>query len=199
MAWGRCDDNFWRHRKVRALRDDMRAGCVGLFWMACAYSNDILTDGRIDPGVVTVLSGTLEQAEELVRVGLWEPGYVIHDFLHFNRSKAQVLALRAKRAEAGAKGADTRWHREDYNALREAGMKLTDARKRVLDEILERHDVTGAAWAANIMRASPDDPFGAVMKADREWQAKRRSEADAEEASWEALKREERAELRAAA
>lgn len=164
--------------------------------MAVAYSNDLLTDGRIDPGAISVLSGTPELADELVRVGLWEPGYLIHDFLHFNRSKAQVLALRQARSAAGSAGADARWHREDYDALRATGMKLTPGRKRVLDEIADRHDVTGPAWAARIIAAHPGDPLTAVMKADREWQNGRKAESAAEEARWEAFKREEKMALR---
>jgi hypothetical protein len=51
--------------------------------------------------------------DELVRAGLWDrddKGYVIHDYLEYNPSKAQVLAVREAKSEAGKRGAATRWH-----------------------------------------------------------------------------------------
>ena len=72
MAWGRCDDGFYRHDKVAELDDRLRKGCVSLYWLAIAWCNDRLTDGRVPPGTLRILGADVAEAEELARVGLWE-------------------------------------------------------------------------------------------------------------------------------
>lgn len=76
--------------------------------------------------------------------------------------------------------------RVDVDALleRPGWTKVTRAQRRVLDEILTRHDVTGPEFAAEVIRATPpdQDPLEAVMAADRMWQETQRRRADAEEA-----------------
>lgn len=57
----------------------------------------------------------------------------------------------------------------------------TPRQRQLLDGILERHDLTGPAWAADIMLRHPDDPIGAVLQADREWREERIKEAQAAE------------------
>lgn len=112
MPWGRVDDTFYRHPKVHELDESMRKGCLALFWLADSWCNDQLTDGRVPAGVVRMLGGDVAEADELVRVGLWEKegsAYRIHDFLHFNKSKEQVVAERIQRTEAGRLGAAARW------------------------------------------------------------------------------------------
>ena len=45
--------------------------------------------------------------------GLWdnaEGGFLVHDYLKYNPSKAEVLAERAARSQAGKAGANSRWH-----------------------------------------------------------------------------------------
>lgn len=113
MPWGRCDDTFYRHQKVGLLSDDTRKGALALFWLAISWSNDQLTDGLVPAGTVRVLGGEPEEAEALVEVGLWERDgrhYRVHDFLRFNKSKAQIIAERAQRSAAGSAGAASRWH-----------------------------------------------------------------------------------------
>ena len=76
--------------------------------------------------------------------------------------------------------------RADVQALRDRGWKRVTAKQRaVLDEVLARHDVTGPAFAAEVIRLTPADadPLDAVMAADRMWQASQRKKADAEEAA----------------
>lgn len=99
-----------------------------------------------------------------------------------------------RRDESPARAAD----RPDVQALRDRGFKRVTAKQRaVLDEVLARHDVTGAAFAAEVIGATPpdQDPLAAVMGADRLWQASRRARADADEASWSATKAQEKADL----
>ena len=88
MPWGRIDDGHWRHRKVAKLDDDLRKPCLALFWLAVSWANDHGTDGHISSTGLRQLDGTREEADELVRVGLWErdgKAYRIHDFLDFNK------------------------------------------------------------------------------------------------------------------
>lgn len=113
MAWGRVDDGHYRHRKLAELDEDLRKGCIALFWLAISWCNDQLTDGRVPASTVRMLGGDVDEADELVRVGLWEgdgQAYRVHDFLDFNKSRQQVEADRAQRAAAGAAGAKARWN-----------------------------------------------------------------------------------------
>lgn len=106
MPWGRCDDGFYRHGKVQNLRESMALECVGLYWLAISWCNDQLTDGKVPAAAVRLLGGKKVHALELVRVGLWEAGddtFLVHDFLEFNKSKAQVYQERADAAERKAK------------------------------------------------------------------------------------------------
>ena len=112
MPWGRIDDAHWRHRKLAALDDEIRKPCIGLFWLAVSWCNDNLSDGVVSMTALRQLDGSRDEAEELVRVGLWEradKGYRIHDFLDFNKSKAQVEQDRLQRTMAGKAGAAARW------------------------------------------------------------------------------------------
>jgi hypothetical protein len=121
MAWGRCDDGFYRHEKVAELDDDLRKGCVALFWLAISWCNDRLTDGRIPPGTLRILGADVAEAGELVRVGLWETdgsGWRVHDFLDFNKSRSKVEQDRLQRTLAGKAGAANRWH-SDSDSLSE--------------------------------------------------------------------------------
>lgn len=58
----------------------------------------------------------------------------------------------------------------------------TPRQRRLLDDVLDRHDLTGPAWAADIMFKHPDDPIGAVLEADKAYRAERIREAQAQEA-----------------
>ena len=57
----------------------------------------------------------------------------------------------------------------------------TIKQRKVLDEIVASHDLTGPQWAADLMLRPPDDPIGAVIEADKEWRAARIEEAKAVE------------------
>jgi hypothetical protein len=89
-----------------------------------------------------------------------------------------------------------RAQRSDVQALRDRGYRrVTKAQRRVLDEILARHDQTGAEFAASAIRsAAPGvDPLRAAMDADALWQAARRRQADADESAWQQTKDDDRA------
>jgi hypothetical protein len=111
MPWLKIDDHFADHPKVRA------AGplAVWVHLQALCYASRYLTDGFIPESVIPSLVSGLQMIEQagdnwpdiLVLEGLWERkkgGFLIHDFLDFNPSRAQILSDRERRKEAGSKG-----------------------------------------------------------------------------------------------
>lgn len=101
MAWVRIDEGFPEHPKV------LDAGPLAAWLHVCAiaYCNRQLTDGYISQSALPRLSDgkrTKALAARLVGVGLWETvdsGWLIHDYLHFQPSKASVETERAKARE----------------------------------------------------------------------------------------------------
>ena len=111
MPWGWVDDRHYRHAKLAELDEGLRKGCIALFWLAISWCNDQLTDGRVPAGAVRLLGGDPAEAEELVRVRLWErdgKGYRVHDFFDFNKSRDQVVAERAARHDLAVAGGTAR-------------------------------------------------------------------------------------------
>lgn len=107
MPWGKCDDGFYDHPKVRALTPRIRLAACGLYWRAISFCNRQLSDGFLTPIDVAFLDGTMTLTNELVRVGLWDQGrngLRVHDYLTFNKGREQVLRERGLRAEAGHLG-----------------------------------------------------------------------------------------------
>jgi hypothetical protein len=86
---------------------------------------------------------------------------------------------RTKSSDRGRFSAET----EDVAALMERGWRVSEKQRETLYEIADRHDLTGRAWAAAIIRATPsgEDPFRAVLEADRTWQEQRESALTASE------------------
>src|SRR5882762_3462851 len=109
MSWVRSDDNEPVHPKI------FRAGAAayGYFQAAKCYCSRNLTDGFIPVGDLwLVLPGVpfwaaMRLAVRLAECGLFEveeSGYRVHDYLHYNPSREQVLERRDRRAEAGKVG-----------------------------------------------------------------------------------------------
>ncbi len=99
MPWGKFDDKYFQHPKVRRLSPLARL----LDMAGILYCSRQLTDGlviRNDVLLVAAEAGIEEYrglVAELVEVGRWEPdaqGYRIHDYLDYNPSRAQVMAER---------------------------------------------------------------------------------------------------------
>jgi hypothetical protein len=57
----------------------------------------------------------------------------------------------------------------------------TPKQRRLLDGVLDRRDLTGPEWAADVMYRHPDDPIGAVIAADKVWRDERIAEAQAQD------------------
>lgn len=99
MSWFALDDGFDTHPKVRRIGN----AAAGLFVRLGAYAARHKTDGHI-PGPVARDYSTAAQLRKLDEVGMLhrdghgcaycpqpEPGgYVIHDYLEYNRSRAQI-------------------------------------------------------------------------------------------------------------
>lgn len=118
MPWAKFDEHYPMSRKVRRLTDaefrlDVSAVC---------YSSTNLTDGHIaraDIDLVSDVKNPLKAAAGLVRAGRWHgpghtctsewcrpiaEGWLIHDYLHYNPSRDDVLDRRKRRSEAGRTG-----------------------------------------------------------------------------------------------
>jgi hypothetical protein len=107
--WLRLDDEFPDHPKVVGLTDAaFRLAITGL-----CYSHRLRTDGFV-PAVV--LTRPQRITNELIRTGLWVPdetstGYLIHDYLNHQESRAEIEERAKQRRAAGQKGARARWQR----------------------------------------------------------------------------------------
>jgi hypothetical protein len=76
-----------------------------------------MTDGKLPCGLLRRLAWRCHDpaiaVAELVASGVWDEdgqnGWIIHDFLEYNPSKADAVTLAATRSEAGKAGAMARW------------------------------------------------------------------------------------------
>ena len=106
MTWVKLDENMVDHPKVAQLSDRaFRLHICGI-----SYSNRHLTDGSIPIQIAhkLVTPRAAHYAAELVTAGVWEQKdpttYFVHDYGDYQPSKAEVLELRQKRADAGRIG-----------------------------------------------------------------------------------------------
>lgn len=115
MPFLNMDDNFADHPKIDGLSD----GAFRLHVSGMLYAAKHMTDGKVPVERVERLMRRYKRTylAELLESGVWRPadaGYTIHDFLDWNRSKAQIEADRARikkaRSAAGKKGAQARWN-----------------------------------------------------------------------------------------
>lgn len=106
MTWIKLETAFPRHPKVVGLSDKaFRTYIEGL-----CYCADLLTDGYIPTGIFNRPAAITQ----LVDANLWIPapdghGYLVHDYLAYNRSRNDVERQRKAQAEGGRKGAERRW------------------------------------------------------------------------------------------
>lgn len=131
MPWLKQDDGMGEHRKTRRLLKRGKAGAglagFGLHSLGMLHAAKYLTDGFLE---VEFVEDTLDDANVtgksrqeivtgLVDSGQWtvvDDGYLIHDYLDHNPSRAEVESKRATQREqksaAGRKGAAARWGHE---------------------------------------------------------------------------------------
>lgn len=96
MTWVRLEDNFAEHPKIIGICD----AAFRLHVMAICYAARHETDGYVSTTIARALIGSRgpKLAVMLVGAGVWEPvendTYRIHDFLHYNPSRADRVAGR---------------------------------------------------------------------------------------------------------
>lgn len=122
MAWFALDDGFDTHPKVRKAGN----AAVGLFVRLGVHATRHLTEGHLDGDIVRQY-GTEPNVRKLIAVGMLhgaghscarcpqpsDGDYVIHDYLDYNKSRAQIEAAREAARKRQQKGRDTvRWSRD---------------------------------------------------------------------------------------
>ena len=93
MTWVKLDDGFADHPKIERLSSD----AFRAFVRSLCYASRHLTDGRIPDAALRILARRAI-IRELEVSGLWErngDGIVIHDYLEFQPSSAQIRQRRA--------------------------------------------------------------------------------------------------------
>lgn len=108
MPWLRVDDRMYCHRKVAGLALEPFA----LWVMAMDYSADQLTDGVLKAHELQMLAAMRRITDwqaavnELVAAELLDAtldgSYILHDYLEYNPSRADVLKERARNAHRQA-------------------------------------------------------------------------------------------------
>jgi hypothetical protein len=97
MPWFNVDDGFHCHPKVLAAGN----AAMGL-WARCgSYCARYATNGLVPTEIVRSY-GTKSELDRLLKVG-WlvavDGGYIMHDYLDYNRTADQIMADREKAAE----------------------------------------------------------------------------------------------------
>lgn len=108
MTWAKLDDSFPENIKISGLSDRL----FRLHVTAICYAARNLTDGEIPENQLRKLGGNQKLAKALSEAGLWETtsrgSYVIHDYLEYNPSRADVDAERERKRLAGQAGGQAR-------------------------------------------------------------------------------------------
>lgn len=98
MSWVRIDDKTWCHDKFA----DLSGNAVRLWMFALCWCNQHEKDGEVPKSMLRKFSASNKDASELVVAGLWEPtekGWLFHDYLKYQPSKAQLDAQRTQTRE----------------------------------------------------------------------------------------------------
>jgi hypothetical protein len=105
MTWGRLDDSFYDNPKVLAALE-IDVASIALHARAIAYAARHEKDGHLTQHAVCSLMPSQPDRESavaaLTQTGLWHEngeGYVIHDFLDYNPSRAELVEKRRRDRE----------------------------------------------------------------------------------------------------
>ena len=108
MPYVELQIDFTRHDKVQAIPEAHRARAVALFVGVVCHCAEMLTDGHVSRPVlneIAELTGIKRAgkiAVLLTEVGLFETtsrGFLVHDYLDYQPSRAHVLETRKREAE----------------------------------------------------------------------------------------------------
>jgi hypothetical protein len=121
MVWQKIDDQFGVSKKVLRIPRARRFQCIGLWTLAGNYSARVLSDGVLEAHELDEMGAKPADVAELIRVDLWhghghecpkckavaDGDVIIHDFLDWNPSRADVEATReAERVRKAKQRAD---------------------------------------------------------------------------------------------
>ena len=109
MAYASIDDNMAENPKVARLSN----AAFRVYVTSICYCNRNLTDGLVLRSEAGKVGATAALVKELVASSLWDDdpeGWRVHDFLDWNKSRAEVEKIRANHKRA----ADARWNRNGH-------------------------------------------------------------------------------------
>lgn len=167
MPWGRVDDDFYDHPKVTGMPAEVRNAACGLYWRAISYCNRYLTDGRLTPAALTKIDGCEAEVEALLVAGLFERPKAngkqsasqmlrVHDFLHRNKSRRQVLTERIQKAAAGRIGGVKSGEKRRARSSQESPADLKQSASAPSGEAKQSAPLTHAKLEADVKQsASP--------------------------------------------
>lgn len=106
-AWVKIDDQM--PSNVKVLRVSLAARWA--YVSSICYCGANMTDGEIPRGALGMVFGDAKISAELVRAGLWETspnGWMVHDYLRYNRSREEITKVKQTRSTAGKASAAKR-------------------------------------------------------------------------------------------
>jgi len=119
VTYVKLDDGFFANPKVAAVGYDG----AGLYAMGLSYCGMYLTDGFLPD--LWANQHPKRIVAKLVQGELWrkvEGGYVMADYLDYNRCAADIKEERRRKREGGKRGAEGRWTKDqtEAQAIRQA-------------------------------------------------------------------------------
>jgi hypothetical protein len=131
MSWVRTSDDAPDHPKLIGLTD----AAYALWHRALSYCNRQLTDGFVPAGAVPALSRSAkpgDAAKDLVTARLWEiaeGGFMVHDYLDYQPSRAEVEEERRKKSEAKQRAGSAGGKRSGESRKQTRSRKEADAKQ----------------------------------------------------------------------
>ena len=111
MAWVKISDDFSTHPKILAISHAAQVALIDSYCYAARHR----TDGHIPAAAISRIAPP-KLRDELITGGLWDRngdgGIVIHDYLEYNPSKADLEARQSARKAAGSRGGQAKWAKE---------------------------------------------------------------------------------------
>lgn len=144
MSWGRFDDQYAEHPKIREV------GPLGMALHASAvlYCARFRTNGKISlkalrnlwsfegitvDGVEVTSTSLIKTLVEVNLLEAIEDDFLVHDFLEYNPTAQEVEAKKTVisqvRSEAGKKGMEARWHSNNNDIANDASYLITTDNK----------------------------------------------------------------------